>query len=260
MKVALAQFRARPGDVAWNTQTIVSQVRAAVARECNVVVFPEMSDTGYDMPTILQTASAWDRGAYSEVAAAAAEGRVTVVVGLSERVGGDVYNTVAVLGPTGELIAKYRKTHLITAEPICEHNYLRRGDSLTLCELAGFRAGLLTCYDIRFPELARKLTLAGAEILIVPAAWPLVRIHHWEVLTTCRAIENQVYIAAVNRVGDDNGLTFGGTSRLLDPFGTVLAVASETEETLLIGEVSRDRLAEVRGRLKVFADRRPELY
>jgi predicted amidohydrolase len=260
MRIALAQISCRPGDVAFNVRTIVAKVRAAADRGGDVVVLPEMSDTGYHMPTIVRTASSWDQGAYLDVAAVAAEVRVTVVVGLSERVGGDIYNTVAVIGPAGELVAKYRKTHLITAEPVCEQNYIRPGDSITLCDIAGFRAGLMTCYDVRFPELARKLALAGAEILIVPAAFPRVRIKHWETILACRAIENQVYVASVNRVGVDEGLEFGGMSRLFDPYGTLLASGSETDETLLVGEVSRARLAEVRDQMKVFADRRPELY
>jgi predicted amidohydrolase len=260
MRIALAQIRSRPGEVALNTQTIIHEVRAAAARGCEVVVFPEMSDTGYHMPTIVRTASAWDKGVYPEVATIAAEAQVVVIVGLSERVGGEIYNTIAVIGTDGELLAKYRKTHLITAEPICEQNYIRPGDSITLCTVAGLRTGLMTCYDIRFPELARRLALSGAELLVVPAAFPLARITHWETINACRAIENQVYLAAVNRVGDDEGLLFGGTSRLFDPYGLVLASASETDETLLIGEVSRERLEEVRGQMKVFADRREELY
>jgi omega-amidase len=188
------------------------------------------------------------------------ESAIAVVVGLSERVGEDIYNTVAVIGADGGLVDKYRKTHLITAQPVCEQNYLRPGDSLTVCDIAGFRAGLMTCYDIRFPELARKLTLAGAEILIVPAAFPRIRIDHWKTINACRAIENQVYVAAVNRVGEDEGLSFGGASRLIDPFGVILVEATESDETLLVGDVSRERLTELRGQLQVFADRRPEIY
>ena len=179
MRIGLAQIRCRPGDVAFNMRTVVDQVRTAAARGCDVVVLPEMCDTGYHMPTIVRTASTWDGGPYREAAAVAAESRITVVVGLSERIGADIYNTALVLGPDGELVAKYRKTHLITAEPVCEQNTIRPGDALVLCDIAGFRAGLMTCYDIRFPELARKLTLAGAEILIVPAAFPAARIMHW---------------------------------------------------------------------------------
>ena len=260
MRIGLAQIRCRPGDIAFNTQTIVQQVRAAAERGCDVVALPEMSDTGYHMPTIVRTASSWDHGPFPEIEAIAAETRTTVVVGLSERVEGDIYNTVAVIGPDGGLVAKYRKTHLITAQPVCEQNYLRPGDSITLCDIAGFRTGLMTCYDIRFPELARKLTLAGAEILIVPAAFPRIRIDHWKTLSAGRAIENQVYFAAVNRAGTDEGLEFGGASRLVDPFGAILAEATETDETLLVGEISRERLTELRGRLQVFEDRRPELY
>ena len=260
MKIALAQIRSVPGDVALNVRTILTRIRTAAASGCEVVVLPEMVDTGYHMPTIVRTASTWERGPYTDIAAVAAEARMTVVVGLSERVGSDLYNTVAVVGPDGQLIAKYRKTHLITAQPVCEQNFIRPGDSLTLCDIAGFRTGLMTCYDIRFPELARKLVLAGAELLIVPAAFPLARIDHWKTLAAARAIENQVYVAAVNRVGEDEGLAFGGASRLLDPFGVQLAAASETDETLLVGEISRDRLVQVREQLKVFADRRPEIY
>jgi len=260
MKIALAQIRSWPGDLTRNTRSIVKQIRTAAALGCDAVILPEMSDTGYHMPTIVKTASAWDGGVYAEVAGVAAEAKLTVIAGLSERVDTDIYNTVAVVGPDGRLIAKYRKTHLITAEPICEQNYIRPGDKITLCEVGGFGVGLMTCYDIRFPEMARRLALSGAEILVVPAAFPLLRIKHWDTINSCRAIENQVYVAAVNRVGDDEGLVFGGSSTLLDPYGTILASASEIDETLLTGEISKERLAEVRGRMKVYQDRREELY
>jgi predicted amidohydrolase len=259
MKIALAQIRSTPGDITSNGTTVLRGIRTAADRGCDAVVFPEMSDTGYHMPTIVRTAGTWDGGVFADIVAAAVDAKITVVAGLSERVGRDIFNTVAVIGPDGRLIAKYRKTHLITAEPVCEQNYIRAGDALTLCEIGEFRVGLMTCYDVRFPELARKLALSGAEVLIVPAAFPAVRIGHWETITACRAIENQVYVAAVNRVGEDHGLAFGGTSRLYDPYGTVLA-AAETDEALLVGEITKERLAAVRGQLKVYQDRREELY
>lgn len=260
MKMALAQMRCFPGEVARNGRAIVERIRRAADAGCELVVFPEMSDTGYHMPSIVETAATWDGGVYAEIASTAADRKIAVVAGLSERVGGDIYNSVAVFGSDGQLIAKYRKIHLITAEPVCEQNFIRPGNEVTLGTVAGFKVGLMTCYDIRFPELARKLALSGAEVLIVPAAFPLLRIRHWEILAVARAIENQVYVAAVNRVGEDRGLVHGGSSRLLDPYGTVLASASDAEEALLVGEVSRERLDEVRDRLKVFRDRREDLY
>jgi predicted amidohydrolase len=258
--MALAQIRSSPGEVAANVRKMLQYTRDAAERGCDAVVFPEMSDTGYHMPSITRTASTWDGAAYTEIAAAAVEFKIGVFAGLSERVGGDIYNTIAVIGNDGKLIAKYRKTHLMTGVPICEHNFLRPGNEVTLCTLGGFKIGLMTCYDIRFPELARRLCLQGAEVLVVPAAWPMYRLGHWETINACRAIENQVYVAAVNRVGTDEGLGFCGASRLLDPYGTILASASSIDETLIVGEISRERILEVRARLKVYEDRREELY
>lgn len=259
MRIALVQMRCIPGDVSDNTRRIVERIRFAADQGADLIALPEMSDTGYHMPTIVRTASSWDRGPFPEIAAAAMDADCTVVVGLSERVRDDIFNTVAIIGPEGKLVAKYRKTHLITAEPVCEQRYLRAGDSTTVCKIGDWNVGLITCYDIRFPELARKLALSGAELLIAPAAFPAARIMHWETITACRAIENQVYLAAVNRVGEDEGLAFGGSSRLLDPFGSLLASADSDEDTLF-GDISKARLTEVRANLQVLADRRPELY
>lgn len=260
MKIALAQMRCYPGDVTRNGRAILERIRIAAESGCDVAVFPEMSDTGYHMPTIVKTAAPWEGGVYADIAGAAAERKITVIAGLSEKVGEDIFNSLAVIDPDGQLVAKYRKIHLITAEPVCEQNFIRPGDAVTVCAVAGFRVGLMTCYDIRFPELARKLALAGAEVLVVPAAFPLPRIGHWEILASARAIENQVYLAAVNRIGDDCGLTFGGSSRLLDPLGTILGSASTVDESLIVGDISHGRLDEVRERMKVYRDRREDLY
>ena len=143
---------------------------------------------------------------------------------------------------------------------MAEHRYLSRGDSLTLLQLGGFTIGLMVCYDLRFPEMARALALCGAEVLIIVAAWPINRIGHWSILAEVRAIENQAYLAAANRVGSDGPLTFGGSSCLIDPYGVSIASASSTGQTLLTGEITRDRLEEVRSSMPVFDDRRADLY
>jgi omega-amidase len=260
MRVASAQFRSQPGNVSANVAAMVRLVRQAAEQGCESILFPEMSDTGYHMPTILETASAWDVGPMLALSEAAKQYKLHVVAGLSEREGDDVYNTTAVISPQGTLLAKYRKVHLITAEPVCEHHSLKPGNSFTLCDIGPLRCGLMTCYDIRFPEMARKLTLSGAEVLIIPSAFPLIRLEHWKTILRCRAIENQVYVIAANRVGTDHGLSFCGNSCLIDPYGTILASASEIDDALLIGEVTKERVIEVRQRMKVLQDRQPELY
>ncbi len=260
MRIGLAQLNCDPGNVGENLRRIVNAIADASARECDLLVLPEMSDTGYHMPAILETAGTWPGRAYSEIADAARRYQLTVAVGLSERVEGDVFNSVAVLGPDGELLTKYRKTHLITAEPVCEHRFLKAGRDRSLFPFRGFTVGIMTCYEVRFPEIARRYALDGADLLLVPAAFPQARIAHWRILSSARAIENQMYVAAVNRVGTDEGLTFGGSSQLIDPAGKILAAGNETDEALLVGELSRETIATVRSRLTVFQDRREELY
>jgi len=118
---------------------------------------------------------------------------------------------------------------------------------------------MMICYDIRFPELARKLALSGAKILFVPAEWPHPRLHHWRSLLIARAIENQMYVCGINRVGRDAANVFCGHSMIVDPWGEVIAEADETE-TIISAAVDLARPDEVRSRIPVFRDRRPELY
>jgi omega-amidase len=260
MRLALAQMRCEPGAPARNVAAMARAIRAAADRGCDVAVFPEMCDTGYHMPSIARDASAWNGGAFADLVGFAADARIAVVAGLSERDGPDIFNATAVIGPNGALLAKYRKIHLFTGQPVCEDAHMAAGRSLALVTLNDFRIGLMTCYDVRFPELSRALALAGAELLIVPAAFPLARIEHWSTLVAARAIENQLFVAAVNRVGTDHGLAFGGRSRILDPAGLVLASADESEDGLVVGDIDRGRLDEVRAGLSVFRDRRPDIY
>ena len=117
--------------------------------------------------------------------------------------------------------------------------------------------GLATCYDIRFPELARTLALRGVEVLFVPAQWPAVRRQHWEALLAARAIENQLFVAACNSCASDTQC--GGSSRILDPLGAALA-AADSSETILSAVIDSGMVAETRTKITVYRDRRPELY
>lgn len=261
MKIALAQITCVPGDVRRNVETMAERIAEAARESCEAIVFPEMSDTGYDISAILDKASVWDDRASPQaiLAEAARRHAIAVVAGLSERVGDDVYNAVAVLDARGRLLAKGRKTHLMNLDPIREAGRLRAGDGLATFALGGFRFGLLVCYEIRFPEIARALAMAGAEVLLVPAAFPAARLAHWTVLTEARAIENQAYVLAVNRTGTDAGVALGGNSRAIDPWGVVLAETSAAE-TMCYVTLERERLERVRGGLRVFADRREAVY
>ncbi len=265
MKIAAAQLDCRVGDVAANVDAIVARVTAAADAGCDLVVLPEMADTGYDMDAIRRCAAVWDgpddgRSPCAVLCRAARERGVAVICGLSEREGDSVYNAVAAIDSSGRLVGRYRKAHLFSYAPVCEDKHLSRGDEATVINLCGFRVGIMVCYDLRFPEWARLYALRGAEVLVVPAAWPFPRIEHWKLLTSCRAVENQVFVAAANRVGSDGCGVFCGSSRVLDPFGTILASAPETDECMIIARLGRERLDKVRSSMRVFADRRPDLY
>ncbi|MNI08550.1 2-oxoglutaramate amidase [compost metagenome] len=176
---------------------------------------------------------------------------------MADKQGEKVRNTIYVFNREGEVVADYSKIHLFRL--MDEEKYLSSGDQLGQFELEGIPAGMMICYDIRFPELSRKLALDGAQILFVPAEWPNPRLHHWRTLLMARAIENQMYVVSCNRVGTSGTTEFFGHSMIINPWGEVLAEGSENEGviscTIDLSEVER-----VRRTIPIFEDRRPPLY
>src|SRR5207302_4547381 len=121
--------------------------------------------------------------------------------------------------------------------------------------------GLSICYDLRFPEMCRTLAVKHeTNVILTSSAWPMVRIEHLRILAFARAIENQSYLILSNRVGTDDGVTFCGTSAIIDPYGTIIASASADREELIQAELSEEVIASVRNRMAVFAHRRRDLY
>jgi omega-amidase len=258
MRVAVAQMVCEVGNVAANCGAMGRLAERAAEAGCDAVVLPEMADTGYDMKTIVEKASSWESGPLQHLQEAASRLGIWIVCGLSEREQDDVYNSAAVVDRSGRLAARYRKAHLFTLAR--EPRFLKRGESLTLAAIEGLQWGIMLCYDIRFPEMARSLALKGAEVIVVPSAWPSARINHWCTLLAGRAIENQLYVVGANRAGSDGSLRFCGSSRVIDPYGVIVGSAPETGEYLLVAEVGKGRVDEVRASMPVFADRRPDLY
>jgi len=260
MKLSAIQMKVYSGDISANTSRMIQMVEKAAASGADLVVFPEMTDTGYDMQVILKTASTWNEGPVPCLRDAASRYKVRIMAGVSERVGADVFNAVVTIDTSGEIVGSYRKTHLITAEPMLEHHFLKAGDKLGLVEVAGRKLGVITCYEIRFPEIARSLALLGAELIVIPAAWPLVRLPHWQALLVARAIENQVFVAGVGRIGDDTGVPFAGTSMIIGPYGNVIASGTQIHEAIVSAELNFDDISLVRSQIKVYKDRRSDLY
>lgn len=168
-----------------------------------------------------------------------------------------VFNTIYAFDREGNEAGDYSKIHLFRL--MDEEKFLQSGDKLGRLELDGVPAGMMICYDIRFPELSRKLALGGAQVLFVPAEWPNPRLHHWRTLLMARAIENQMFVISCNRVGISGTTEFFGHSMVIDPWGEVLAEGDESER-IVRATIDLGLVKDVRRRIPIFEDRRPSLY
>ena len=261
VKVAAAQISCALGDFGANLSKIRDFVARAKKSGAELVLFPEMTDTGYSMPVIQKHARAWKDGAVRELQKIAKENSIAVLAGISDRDGDAIFNAQVLVSVNGEVLAKYRKTHLVTAAPLDERICLSPGNEFVTCKVGSFTVGLSICYDLRFPEMARTLVVEyGANVILNSSAWPVVRAEHLRILALSRAVENQSYFIIANRVGTDDGVTFCGGSLIVDPSGEILAAASPDREELIEAEISEQAIADVRSRVTVFAHRRPELY
>jgi omega-amidase len=224
----------------------------------DILIFPEMWNTGYALKEIHQLADPDGSRTQTFISTFAAKHKVHVIAGsIANKQAEQVLNTVYMFDREGNVVADYSKIHLFRL--MDEEKYLASGDQMGSFELEGIPAGAMICYDIRFPELARKLALGGAQILFVPAEWPHPRLHHWRTLLMARAIENQMYVVACNRVGTSGKAEFFGHSMVINPWGEVLVEGGEFEE-ILQASIELSEVERVRRTIPIFEDRRPELY
>jgi omega-amidase len=261
MKIAAAQISCALGDFNANLRKVRDFAALAKKSGAELIVFPEMVDTGYSMPVIQKHAKKWSDGAVPELQKNAKEISIGIVAGISERDDASIFNAQVFINSRGEVVAKYRKTHLVTAAPLDERVCLSPGNEFASCKIEKFNVGLSICYDLRFPEMARTLVVEhGANVIVNSSAWPVVRAEHLRILALARAVENQSYLIVANRVGTDDGVAFCGSSLIIDPSGAILAAATPNGEEIIYGEISNEMIDLVRSRVAVFQHRRPDLY
>jgi omega-amidase len=261
MKIAVAQISCSLGDPEANLLKVRDFSRRAKDFGAELIVFPEMTDTGYSMPVIRTHANSWNSGFVPGLQEIASDLSIAIVSGVSERADSSIYNSQVLIDSSGNIPAKYRKTHLYAVSPVEEQTCFAPGDCFVTFELGNLRFGFSICYDLRFPEMYRKLaTEQKVGAFIVSSAWPFPRLEHFRTLAMARAIENQSYVIASNRVGKDDDLWFCGSSAIIDPRGVVIAAASADREELIHANVSEELVLSVRNRVESFAHRRPDLY
>lgn len=263
IKVALAQISSKRGDKAENITKIESKVTEAKQQGAELVIFPELSLTGYTMRDQIYELAETIPGHSTTVLEQLAKktGRYIVfgMPELSEKTQATIYNTAVLIGPEG-FIGKYRKMYLPTHSVFEEKRYFRPGYQPSTFETKLGKIGLIICYDIFFPEVSRLTRLKGAQLIVCISASPATRRTFFETLTTARAIENTTFLAYVNLVGIEDGLQFWGGSRLIGPNGKVLVKAKYDKEDLVIGEINYADIRPIETFVPLLKDLRPELF
>ena len=256
--VSLAQMDIALGQVGQNLATARTMIAEAAARGSDVIVLPELWSTGYDLENAVSHATAIDAGVFAQTAALAAEFKIHIVGSCLSVVGPESYgNTAVFFGPDGTILADYTKLHLFRL--MDEEKHLTPGDRPSLVDTPWGLAGMAICYDLRFPEIFRIYALAGARIIFLPSEWPQPRLMHWRILLQARAIENQLFVVACNRVGRTGKNDFFGHSAIIDPWGETVVEAGQGQSLVTV-EINLDEVDRVRAKIPVFDDRRADIY
>ena len=249
-----------------NLDRVAVAVRDAAAQGARLAVFPEGTQIRFSAD-LRAAAEPLDGPFCAGLAAIASESGVAIAAGVFEPApDGRVFNTTVGFDSDGRMAAAYRKLHLFDALGYCESDTVAPGDELVLADLAGLRVGFLTCYDIRFPEQAKALAVAGAQLLVVPSAWAagLYKEEHWVTLVRARAIENTIWVAAAGQVPDPaepptRAPTGVGRSLLVNPMG-VVQLDLGPAASIGTGDVDTEYTETVRSALPSLAHRREDLF
>jgi predicted amidohydrolase len=222
----------------------------------DLVILPEMWNIGF-MSFDNYVSEAEDRDGPTIAALRAAASRIGVHLhtgSLVERRQNGIFNTSYLLAPDGSTLGSYDKIHLFGYNSK-EAQLLSPGRDVVVLETGLGRVGMATCYDLRFPELFRRMVEQGAEMFLICSAWPYPRLEHWLMLNRVRAMENQCFLVSANSVGVNRGAQFVGHSLVVDPWGTILAGAGDLEG-IVRAEIDRDAVRVAREQFPALADRR----
>ena len=255
VKASAVQFTIALGDIEANLTHVRQTLRRLALEGVELAVLPEMWSCGFAYRELNALALRTPE-ILTELTALSDELSMVIVGSLPEAHGSKVYNTAYLLD-RGVLAGSYRKLHLFSL--MGEDRSLDSGDAVLVADTSVGRIGVMICYDLRFPELARRLALEGAEIIVVPGEWPKPREEHWRTLLRARAIENQLFVVAANCCGLVGKLDFFGQSLVIGPKGEILAEGGYRtgEPTALLDPAEMELW---RASITCFKDRRPDCY
>jgi predicted amidohydrolase len=250
VRVAAVQMQVISGEPKKNMVRAEAMLIEAARQGVQAALLPELWTTGYALDRIDELAAEYSTPTLRFLQDEARRLGMTIVGGsFPEKRSDGVYSTCYIIGPNGAVLSAYSKEHLFPL--LREPEFLRPGSPGTVVGTPSGKWATLICFDIRFPESARRLALQGARVLWVPAEWPHARLEHWRTLLRARAIENQLFVVATNRTGQGDDTRWGGHSTIIDPWGNVLAEAGE-EEALVVADLDMALVDEVRARIPCF--------
>lgn len=258
MRIAAVQLSCTPGDIRGNMQTLAAYARQGADQGCRLLLFPEISDIGYDLSHIARRGrTAWPEVRDTLLRLAQATGVILVCgVCIADTTG--LANGLVAFGTDGRILATYRKSHLLQAPGADESRVFTAGNELVCLDVDGIRFGLSICYDLRFPELFRAQMQAGCSVLLLSSAWPKARRDIWRTLTAARAVENQCWLLGANQCGKQGAFPFGGHSVFVGPAGETTALGEE--EGLLTGDIIMEQQNAIRSAIPALTHIRTELY
>jgi len=257
LRISLAQFSFKIGEVEQNIATAIDAINKAVSGGSDIILLPELWASGYDLKNWQKYASPIDQGVFSIIKELAQRNHIAIGGSLLELCEEMAFNTFVLVGNNGEIWGVYRKIHRFRL--LEEEKWLGAGDRLVMAKTNWGDIGLATCYDLRFPEMFRPYASSGARLVLVVAEWPERRVAHWTKLLQARAIENQMFVAGVNKVGESMGVELGGRSAIINPWGVPIVEGGKTE-ILLSAEINLADSDQARHTIPVMRDRRPEAY
>ena len=253
MQIASIQISVVENDKTATIEKAVETIRKA--KGADLIILPELWNIGFmSFDRYLSEAEDRTGPTLSAMRDAAKEAGAYLHTGsFVEKDGSKHYNSGFLLSPAGEIIANYRKIHLFGYNSK-ESRILNHGDKVVVADTPLGKFGLVTCYDLRFPELFRRMVEKGAELFLVCSAWPYPRLEHWIMLNRVRALENQAFLVSANTVGMNAGTQLLGHSMMVDPWGVILASGGD-EEVVLRAEVNFQNVKSARERFPALADR-----
>ncbi|WP_214659130.1 carbon-nitrogen family hydrolase [Candidatus Formimonas warabiya] len=255
VKVALIQFNIVSGDLDHNLTTVTEQIEIAAQGHADLILLPELWNCGYDLLHLPHLAQGLQGPTVSTIRELAKKYKLFIFAGsIAEKKDGVYYNTTVAIDQKGSIVGKYRKIHLFSLG-FEEDKFFSGGEDWGLVETPWGLAGMIICYDLRFPELMRNLALRGARFIVVPAQWPESKVDQWITFCKARALENQVYLFGTNCTGTDLEIPYPGKSLIVSPWGDVIKEGTSNQEVVL-ADIDMDEVDKAREALPALFERR----